>query len=31
MELRGRQIAAHRIYWGWFGTEMLITSAADNT
>jgi len=31
MELRGRQIAAHRIYWGWFGTEMLIGSAAGST
>jgi hypothetical protein len=27
MELHGPHIAAHRIYWGWFGTEMLIASA----
>lgn len=27
MELRGPRIAAQRIYWGWFGTEMLIASA----
>jgi hypothetical protein len=28
MDLRGPQIAVHRIYWGWFGTEMLIAGAA---
>jgi hypothetical protein len=27
MELTGRHIQAHRIYWGWFGTEMLIANA----
>jgi hypothetical protein len=27
MQLRGPRIAAHRIYWGWFGTEMLIANA----
>lgn len=27
MELRGPRIAAQRIYWGWFGTEMLIANA----
>jgi hypothetical protein len=29
MRLRGPRIAAHRIYWGWFGTEMLITNALE--
>jgi len=24
MDLRGPQIAHHRIYWGWFGTPLLI-------
>jgi SnoaL-like domain len=27
MELRDGLITAHRIYWGWFGTETLIRSA----
>jgi hypothetical protein len=27
MELVDGRIAAHRIYWGWFGTEMLINNA----
>jgi hypothetical protein len=27
MELDGRRVAAHRIYWGWYGTEMLIANA----
>ena len=27
MELANGLIAAHRIYWGWFGTERLITNA----
>jgi len=26
MDLRGPQIAHHRIYWGWFGTPLLIPS-----
>jgi len=26
MDLRGPQIAHHRIYWGWFGTPLLIHS-----
>lgn len=29
MELAGGHIVAHRIYWGWFGTEMLIGNAVD--
>lgn len=29
MELTDGQITAHRIYWGWFGTEMLIGNAAQ--
>ncbi len=29
MELRGPRIAAHRVYWGWFGTEMLIANATS--
>lgn len=29
MELAGRHIVAHRIYRGWFGTEMLIANAVD--
>jgi hypothetical protein len=28
MELTGGRIAAHRIYWGWFGTELLINYAS---
>ncbi len=24
MDLRGPQIARHRIYWGWFGTPLLV-------
>ena len=28
MDIRGGKIAHHRIYWGWFGTQMLIRSAA---
>jgi hypothetical protein len=31
MDLRGPRIAVHRIYWGWFGTEMLIANAVGNT
>jgi len=31
MELAGGRIAAHRIYWGWFGTEMLIGNALKHT
>ena len=27
MEISGEKIAAHRIYWGWFGTGMLVKSA----
>ena len=27
MELQGRLIQRHRIYWGWFGTQTLIASA----
>ena len=30
MVLAGGRIAAHRIYWGWYGTEMLIASAVGN-
>lgn len=26
MDLRGPQIAHHRIYWGWFGTPLLMPS-----
>lgn len=29
MELDGPLIAFHRIYWGWFGTEMLIANATQ--
>lgn len=28
MDIRGGKIMHHRIYWGWFGTQMLIRSAA---
>jgi hypothetical protein len=28
MDVADGRITAHRIYWGWFGTEMLIASAA---
>ncbi len=28
MDIRGGKITHHRIYWGWFGTQMLIRSAA---
>jgi len=31
MELAAGRIAAHRIYWGWFGTEMLIDNALQPT
>ena len=31
MELAGRAIRRHRIYWGWFGTQMLIASALQKT
>jgi hypothetical protein len=27
MELANGRIAAHRVYWGWFGAEMLIANA----
>lgn len=30
MEIRDRLIVNHRIYWGWFGTQMLIKSALKN-
>lgn len=30
MELTDGRIAAHRIYWGWFGTEMLINNAVQH-
>jgi len=30
MELTDGRIAAHRIYWGWFGTEMLISNAVKH-
>jgi hypothetical protein len=29
MQLDGPRIAVHRIYWGWFGTEMLIANAVS--
>jgi hypothetical protein len=29
--LTDERIAAHRICWGWFGTEMLITNAVHDT
>jgi hypothetical protein len=29
MELTAWRIAVHRIYWGWFGTEMLISNAVQ--
>lgn len=29
MDLRGPQIAHHRIYWGWFGTPLLRNPAPD--
>ena len=29
MELTDGRITAHRIYWGWFGTEMLIKNAVQ--
>ncbi|MGT2836053.1 nuclear transport factor 2 family protein [Streptococcus macacae] len=31
MELRNGKIQRHRIYWGWFGTQMLIKSALDKS
>lgn len=31
MELVEGRIAAHRIYWGWIGTEMLIRNALQHT
>lgn len=31
MELADGRMAAHRIYWGWLGTEMLITNALRQT
>ena len=30
MEIRNGLIVNHRIYWGWFGTQMLIKSALEN-
>ena len=30
MEIRNGLIVNHRIYWGWFGTQMLIKSALKN-
>ena len=30
MEIRDGLIVNHRIYWGWFGTQMLIKSALEN-
>ncbi len=30
MEIRDGLIVNHRIYWGWFGTQMLIKSALKN-
>ena len=30
MVLADGRIAAHRIYWGWYGTEMLIANAVGN-
>ena len=30
MELADGRIAAHRIYWGWFGIEMLINNAVQH-
>ena len=30
MEIRDGLIVNHRIYWGWFGTQMLIKSAIKN-
>lgn len=29
MDLRGPQIAHRRIYWGWFGTSLLIRSTGN--
>ena len=29
MQLEAGRITAHRIYWGWFGTEMLIANATS--
>ncbi len=29
VDLDGSLIRAHRIYWGWFGTELLIGNAVD--
>ncbi|MGH3276671.1 MAG: nuclear transport factor 2 family protein [Streptosporangiaceae bacterium] len=29
MEIRNARISRHRIYWGWFGTEMLIANAVQ--
>jgi hypothetical protein len=29
MDLDGDRIAAHRIYWGWFGTETLLANARE--
>ena len=29
MQIQNGKIQAHRIYWGWFGTQMLIQSAAN--
>lgn len=28
MDLKGRQIAHHRIYWGWYGTPLLLPSTS---
>ncbi len=30
MKIKNGKIVNHRIYWGWFGTEMLIKSAIKN-
>ena len=29
MQIQNSKIQAHRIYWGWFGTQMLIQSAVS--
>lgn len=29
MQIAGGKIVHHRIYWGWFGTQMLIRSALN--
>ena len=30
MQIAGGKIVHHRIYWGWFGTQMLIRSVLDH-